>query len=75
MAYTATGPVMTGKQILIVEDEVATLESLEFTLGDDYTVFTAANGQDGLEILEGLKGPGYLSHRAMRFRASSCVTF
>jgi len=38
--------------ILIVEDEVATLESLGYTLGDDYTVFTAANGKDGLEILE-----------------------
>jgi two-component system response regulator HupR/HoxA len=38
--------------ILIVEDEVATLESLEYTLGDDYTVFTATSGKEGLEILE-----------------------
>ena len=38
--------------ILVVEDEVATLESLELTLGDDYTVFTASSGKQGLEILE-----------------------
>ena len=38
--------------ILVVEDELATLESLELTLGDDYTVFTASNGKQGLEILE-----------------------
>jgi two-component system response regulator HupR/HoxA len=38
--------------ILIVDDEEAILESLEFTLGAEYRVFTATNGDEGLEILE-----------------------
>ncbi len=38
--------------ILIVDDESAILESLEFTLGSEYRVFTAQTGVDGLEILE-----------------------
>lgn len=38
--------------ILIVDDEEAILESLEFTLGDEYRVFTANNGRDGLAIFE-----------------------
>ena len=38
--------------ILIVDDEEAILESLEMTLSEDYQVFTAINGHDGLEILE-----------------------
>jgi len=37
--------------ILIVDDEVAILESLELTLGSDYRVFTALGGEQGLEIL------------------------
>ncbi|MCP5043661.1 MAG: sigma-54-dependent Fis family transcriptional regulator [bacterium] len=36
--------------ILIVDDEEAILESLDFTLGSEYRVFTANNGRDGLEI-------------------------
>ncbi len=38
--------------ILIVDDESAILESLEFTLGSEYRVFTAQTGGEGLEILE-----------------------
>jgi two-component system response regulator HupR/HoxA len=38
--------------ILVVDDEPAILESLELTLGSDYRVYTATNGEDGLEILE-----------------------
>ena len=38
--------------ILIVDDEVAILESLALTLSDDYRVFTASSGRAGLEILE-----------------------
>ena len=38
--------------ILIVDDESAILESLEFTLGSEYRVFTAQTGADGLEILQ-----------------------
>jgi two-component system response regulator HupR/HoxA len=38
--------------ILVVDDEVAILESLELTLGSDYRVFTAASGEQALAILE-----------------------
>ena len=38
--------------ILIVDDEEAILESLEFTLGSEYRVFTADNGRDGLAIFD-----------------------
>src|SRR5512139_3315825 len=38
--------------ILVVDDETAIRESLELTLGDDYRVFTAATGEEGLGILE-----------------------
>ena len=38
--------------ILVVDDEPAILESLEMTLGDDYRVFTAATGEEGLAVLE-----------------------
>ena len=38
--------------ILVVDDETAIRESLELTLGDDYRVFTAATGEEGLAILE-----------------------
>ena len=38
--------------ILVVDDEVAILESLELTLGSDYRVLTAASGEEGLAILE-----------------------
>jgi two-component system response regulator HupR/HoxA len=38
--------------ILIVDDEEAILESLELTLQDEYRVFTASSGEDGLEILD-----------------------
>jgi two-component system response regulator HupR/HoxA len=38
--------------ILLVDDEPAILESLELTLGADYRVFTAPNGEAGLTILE-----------------------
>jgi two-component system response regulator HupR/HoxA len=38
--------------ILVVDDETAILESLEFTLGSEYRVFTAETGEAGLEILD-----------------------
>ncbi len=38
--------------ILLVDDEEAILESLEFTLGDDYRVFKANSGPEGLEVLD-----------------------
>ncbi len=37
--------------ILIVDDEAAILESLEFTLGGEHRVFTAQTGEAGLDIL------------------------
>ena len=39
-------------KVLIVDDEEAILESLELTLSEDYEVFTATNGLDGLKILD-----------------------
>ncbi|HEB89126.1 MAG TPA: sigma-54-dependent Fis family transcriptional regulator [Deltaproteobacteria bacterium] len=38
--------------ILVVDDEDAILESLEFTLGMEYRIFTATSGEKGLEILD-----------------------
>jgi two-component system response regulator HupR/HoxA len=38
--------------ILLVDDEIGILESLELTFGDEYRVFTAKTGQEGLDILE-----------------------
>jgi two-component system response regulator HupR/HoxA len=38
--------------ILVVDDEEAIRESLEFTLGGEYRVFTAADGPAGLEVLD-----------------------
>jgi two-component system response regulator HupR/HoxA len=38
--------------ILIVDDEIGILESLELTLGSEYRVFTAEAGEQGLAILE-----------------------
>jgi two-component system response regulator HupR/HoxA len=38
--------------ILLLDDEEGILESLELTLGDDYRVFPARTGAEGLEILE-----------------------
>jgi len=38
--------------VLVVDDEEGILESLQFTLQDDYRVFTASTGARGLEILE-----------------------
>lgn len=37
--------------ILLVDDEEGILESLEFTLQDDYRIFKARNGLEGLEVL------------------------
>lgn len=39
-------------QVLLVDDEVAILESLELTLSEDYTVFAVDNGREGLLILQ-----------------------
>ncbi|MBW2270776.1 MAG: sigma-54-dependent Fis family transcriptional regulator [Deltaproteobacteria bacterium] len=41
-----------GYGILIVDDEEAILESLEFTLGTENQIFTAQTGEQALEILE-----------------------
>jgi len=38
--------------ILVVDDEVAVVESLELTLRDDYTIYTATSGEEGLAVLE-----------------------
>ncbi len=38
--------------ILLLDDEEGILESLELTLRDDYRVFTARTGEEGLEILD-----------------------
>jgi len=38
--------------VLIVDDEAAITESIELTLADDYRVFTATRGREGLQILE-----------------------
>jgi two-component system response regulator HupR/HoxA len=38
--------------ILVVDDEIGVVESLDYALRDDYTVFTATNGAEGLAILE-----------------------
>ena len=38
--------------VLVVDDEEAILESLELTLCEDYRVFTARSGAEGLAILE-----------------------
>ncbi len=38
--------------ILVVDDEIGVVESLDYALRDDYTVFTATSGEEGLGILE-----------------------
>jgi two-component system response regulator HupR/HoxA len=38
--------------ILVVDDEPGVVESLDYALRDDYTVFTATSGEEGLGILE-----------------------
>jgi two-component system response regulator HupR/HoxA len=38
--------------VLVVDDEEAIVESIAMTLEDDYRVFTALSGKEGLDILE-----------------------
>jgi two-component system response regulator HupR/HoxA len=38
--------------ILVVDDEDAILESLVYTLGSEYEIFSASSGEKGLEILD-----------------------
>jgi len=38
--------------ILAVDDEDAILESIELTLGEEYRVYTATSGEEGLEIFD-----------------------
>ncbi|MDG2051312.1 MAG: response regulator [Myxococcota bacterium] len=38
--------------VLVVDDEEAILESIEMTLGTEYRIFTATNGEAALEILD-----------------------
>ncbi|MFT5441892.1 MAG: two-component system response regulator HupR/HoxA [Myxococcota bacterium] len=52
LAVGAGHPPQVPYGILIVDDEEAILESLEFTLGGEYRVFTASNGAAGLEIFD-----------------------
>ena len=49
---TASPPPRRPFGILLLDDEEGILESLELTLGDDYRVFAARTGVEGLEILE-----------------------
>ncbi len=39
-------------QILVVDNDAASLESLELALGTDYRIHSATRASDGLEILE-----------------------
>jgi two-component system response regulator HupR/HoxA len=41
----------TRHALLLVDDEPAILESLELTLGADYSVYTAESGEEGLALL------------------------
>ena len=41
--------------VLLVDDEEAILESLELTLGADYRILKASNGEEGLALLEGAR--------------------
>ena len=44
---------MSPKTILVVDDDMSVLETLDFILtSDGYTVFLAANGEDGLDIIK-----------------------
>ena len=43
------------KQILIVDDELGTRESLKMILGKDYEIVTAHNGEDALGMIERVK--------------------
>ncbi|MDY7033973.1 MAG: sigma-54 dependent transcriptional regulator [Thermodesulfobacteriota bacterium] len=43
------------KQILIVDDELGTRESLKMILGKDYEIVTAHNGKDALGMIERVK--------------------
>ncbi|MEZ4215089.1 MAG: sigma-54 dependent transcriptional regulator [Myxococcota bacterium] len=45
-------PQRAPRAVLIVDDEPGIRESLELTLGSEYTTFTAASGDEGLEILD-----------------------
>ncbi len=48
----------TCRTILIVEDDKAIRDALQMILElEDYSVFTAENGQDGLEILKTIPRP------------------
>jgi YesN/AraC family two-component response regulator len=43
---------MIRKNILVIDDEPAMLESLEELFGDDFNVFKAGGGKEGLRLLE-----------------------
>ena len=43
------------KQILIVDDELGTRESLKMILGKEYEIITAHTGEDALEMIERVK--------------------
>lgn len=62
-------------RILFVDDEVNVLRSLErLFLEEEYEIFTAANGQEGLEILEG-SGPFQLIVSDFRMPSMNGVEF
>jgi two-component system response regulator HupR/HoxA len=55
MSQPADSPAPPTKRplaILLLDDEEGILESLELTLGEEYRVFAARTGAEGLEILE-----------------------
>jgi two-component system, NtrC family, response regulator HupR/HoxA len=48
---TPAPKVVTRQAVLVVDDEVRSLEALARTLEEDFTVFTAANAAEGLAVL------------------------
>jgi len=51
-SQSAAAPAKRPPAILLLDDEEGILESLELTLGEEYRVFPARTGEEGLEILE-----------------------
>ncbi len=44
---------MNGKSILVIDDDMSVLESIDFILtSEGYVVFLAANGEDGLNFVK-----------------------
>ena len=54
---TADSPESKKYTILVADDDVAVLQSIVSVLERKYSVLTATNGQEALEIIEGMKSP------------------